>query len=197
MSAIGWNESAPSPLSDASSGDNEARSFMSSIALGLQPSIFWPGSGGGSAASAGETQPGSLRMAHSGNVTGGFENGYLSLRTEWGSVWHIGSAWTGMVGHSGMLDRGGGGSFPQSWRWLCQEGSYTTTLTSNVTHPITFPTPYTAVAPTVQVSLVIASPAFPVNVLNGSVTTLGFSSLLSHLVSAMTIAWRSEGTVAI
>lgn len=195
MSAISWNESTPSPSSLVSQMDNEFRSFQSAIALGIQPSFYWPGSGGGSAASAGEAQPGNLRMAHAGVVTGGFENGYLSLRTEWASVWHIGSTWTGMVGHSGMLEHGAGGGFPQTWRWLCQEGSYTTTA-SVLTHSILFPVQY-SVAPTVQVTLTDAVITAPVNIIHASVTTSGFSSFVSHAVSTITLGWRSEGTILV
>ena len=201
MSAISWNRTFPSSASTGGDVERDILSLQSSIALGLQPSFAWPGSGGGSAASAGDSIPGNLRMAHSGVVTGTYPNGFLSLKTQWASVWHIGSGWTGILGHSGMLDRGAGGSFPQTWKWLVQEGQLALT-SSGTTFSVVFPTPY-AVAPHIQcVLLQLPSNGAPrgfLSVVNGQVNTSGFSSMFSVLdvpsFSTSSIAWRSEGTV--
>src|SRR5205823_5852503 len=101
-SAISWagleTFSSPASTSTASSGDDFFRSFLSSVALGLSTSFVWPGSGGGSLASAGVSQFGNLRLARAGNsaVTGGFGDGFLFLNTNHLSLHHIGSTWTGL-----------------------------------------------------------------------------------------------------
>lgn len=208
MSAISWSGlesfTVPASTSTASSGDDWLRSFKTTVATGLGESFYWPGSAasqGASAASSGELQLGTLRFARSSSVTGGFDNGYLSLHTFRLSIRHIGSAWTEMLTHPNMLDHGSGFGFPQTTRWLVQEGRYTS---SGTTTNITFPTPY-AVAPSVYLvegfldsnnaDQAVAFFAFGVS----TVTPGGFISLESEIGSSAGGAdffWRSEGTVA-
>src|SRR5439155_11915397 len=151
MSSISWNESLVTSGSSASFGDDALRSIKTTIAIGLGQSFYWPGSAasqGASTASSGELQLGTLRFAKTGFQGGGFGDGFLSLDTTRISVRHIGSTWTGMVGHSGMLEASNAAAaitFPQAKRWLVQEGQYTSTgTTTNVTFPLSY-----AVAPTV------------------------------------------------
>jgi len=205
VSTISWAaletfSGTPFSTSTASSGDDYSRSLMTSFATGISPSYIWPGSGGGSAASGGVSQFGNARCAIAGNsaVTGGYGNGYLLLNRNHVSLHHIGSTWTALLGHSGMLDHGA------SQRWLLQTA--TVSLDSNIlgdsgTTNIQFPTPY-AVAPTfVQWGLVgIGSNTFKSYAINvSSVTTGGFSSVYSGLVSGESLAnanWQALGTVA-
>lgn len=60
--AIGWEETVPSGTSSAAQGDDEVRSLKSTLATGLAVSHYWPGTGGGSAASAGEMKLGAARV---------------------------------------------------------------------------------------------------------------------------------------
>src|SRR5512146_735559 len=163
MSAISWAgletfSAAGFSSSTASSGDDWFRSFLTSVATGLSPSFIWPGSGGGSVASLGESQFGNARAAQAPNsaVTGGFPNGFLLLNTTSGSLHHIGSAWTGMLGHPLMVDHGGSiGSAPFRARWLTQVGSFSLDSTVNGdsgSTTIHFPTPYSVTPPFVMLS---------------------------------------------
>lgn len=205
MSAISWAGveafSSPASTSTASSGDNWLNSFMSSFALGLQPSFAWPGSGGGSLASAGESAFGNARTARASTsaTTGGFANGFLLLNTNRVSLHHIGSTWTGLLAHSAMVDHGGGvGNAPFTARWLTQSGSTTTSSVAFGTFTFTFPVPYGA-PPFVQISTTSGTPLSPNYAVNlSSVTTAGFSAAFSGygagpLVTGFT--WESDGTV--
>src|SRR5207237_5542635 len=125
--------------------DDFFRSFLSSVALGLSTSFVWPGSGGGSLASAGVSQFGNLRLARAGNsaVTGGFGDGFLFLNTNHLSLHHIGSTWTGLLGHSSMVGYGGGG------RRLSQTGALSMlsgTFGSSRRTVVSFTTAYAAPA---------------------------------------------------
>lgn len=64
---IGWTETLPSDASAVGLAPPEIRSIWSSIAQGLGLNggpLYWPGTGGGSEASAGQLQPGGLRAYH-------------------------------------------------------------------------------------------------------------------------------------
>lgn len=202
MSAISWNENLVYSASTASAGDDEFRSFMSTFATGLQPGFAWPGSGGGSAASAGESGWGNLRFARAGTsaVTGGYSDGFLLLNTAHASIHHIGSTWTGPLAHSGMLDRDGGlGTAPFTGYWLVQQSSYTTSGSvlslSGFTVPITFPQAFVNAPSFVFVG---STSNAQVSLKAGSITSVGFSSYVSQnspILSLVTLDWRSEGTV--
>ena len=203
MSAISWNESVPSPTSAASSGDDEIRSFVTSVALGLQPSFYWPGSGGGSAASAGESQLGNLRMAHASTVTGGYPDGFLLLNPTRASVHHVGSSWTGVVGHSGMLDYGTTslGNFPQRATWLCQEARVALSLASRGSSVVTFPISYSTKPAFVSVNFEGYAGEIALGGIDaGSLKSTGFTAnwcAIALNVGQFSCGWTSEGTVAL
>jgi hypothetical protein len=208
MSATSWSNletftAPPASTSTASSGDDYFRSFMSSIATGLATSFNWPGSGGGSLASAGVSLLGNARAARAGNsaVTGGYGDGFLLLNQAHISLHHIGSTWTGVLGHSGMVDHGGSiGSAPFTAHWLTQSGTFSltsslATIGSNGTIAIAFPTPYGAAPPYVQLT-VNSNGGYWVNL--SSITSGGFISQFSGLIAAIpvtTVTWESDGTV--
>lgn len=180
--------------------------MMSSIARGLQPSFIWPGSGGGSAASAGESTAGNLRSAVTGSavVVGGFGNGFIGLNENHESLHHIGSTWTGMLGHSSMVDHGGGiGNAPFAFRWLVQSGvSGSLTAVSGIsfgTFTVTFPVPYGA-PPFVEI-LNPYDPGGAVFQQLSLVTAGGFISNYTGTAgvavpSRLSVIWESDGTVA-
>jgi len=203
MSAISWagleTFSSPASTSTASSGDDFFRSFMSSVATGLATSFVWPGSGGGSLASAGVSVPGNARCARAGNsaVTGGYGDGFLLLNQNHISLHHIGSTWTGLLGHSAMVDHGGGlGTAPFTGRWLTQSGVWVPGGdSSSQTTAFTFAAAY-AVKPFMQFGQSESSNGYAVNII--SLTTVGFTAAFSSLRgsnSAGTINWESNGTV--
>src|SRR3990172_8832046 len=151
---ITWNESVPSPSSAASSADDELRGFMVAVARGLSRSFVWPGSGGGSAASAGLSQFGNARLAIAGNsaVTGGYGDGYLLLNRNHISIHHIGSTWTAMLGHSAMVNhnppQGFTAAVQVAARWLTQTGTVSIASTTSFgSFTVSYPTPYATAPP--------------------------------------------------
>ena len=204
MSAISWTEALPSSTSTGGDVEKDFLSMMTSIALGFGPSFVWPGSGGGSAASAGEAALGQARSAVStSGQTGGYGDGFLLLNPLHGSLHHIGSTSTGLVGHANMVDHGSASSL--SAYWLIQSGSFFTSSVSTGSISLSFPTPYGAI-PIVQLGMYSVSGS-PINyIVNlSSITTAGFSAALSSLNtggpfvpisnSLVTVFWESSGTV--
>jgi len=61
---ITWDESAPEDGGLLSQGADVIRDLKAQIALGVSESMYWPGSGGGSAASAGVMKPGTFRAGY-------------------------------------------------------------------------------------------------------------------------------------
>lgn len=179
--------------------------MMSSIARGLQPSFYWPGSGGGSLASAGESQPGNLRTAVAGNTisVGGFGNGFIGLNENHESLHHIGSTWTGLLGHSSMVDHGGGlGNAPFAYRWLTQSGVTSSVVTGSTlsfgTISVVFPVPYGYI-PFVNIINPLPGNSYLLQLSN--VTPGGFISNYTGIdiflpSGTVTLVWESDGTVA-
>jgi len=174
---------------------------MSGVALGLSTSFVWPGSGGGSLASAGVSQFGNLRLAVAANsaITGGYPDGYLLLNQNHISLHHIGSTWTNLLGHSAMVDHGGGlGTAPFTGRWLTQTGTFSMISsvygTSGIT-TVTFPTPYGTAPSFLQLSTDTTN-GYILNV--SSLSTGGFTFVYAGLRGAIVITgvtWESDGTV--
>lgn len=202
MSAISWANletftSPPAATSAASGGDDWFRSFATSVALGLSGGFVWPGSGGGSLASTGVALFGSGRLARAGNsaVTGGYGDGFLLLNQNHISLHHIGSSWTGLLGHSKMEDHGSG-----SGRWVTQQGAYIIDAgisdISFGTKTQSFDTAY-AVAPAfIKMTVTSGAAQYIVNV--STITTGGFTSVWSGVAASnpgAVVRWVSEGTI--
>lgn len=210
MSAISWSDGLTLGTSNASAGDDELRSIMTSIASGLQPSFYWPGTGGGSLASAGESQPGNARAARAGNsaVTGGYGDGYLLLNTNHISLHHIGSTWTAMLAHASMLDHDGSVSAPSlaTARWVTQAGSFSLSSTSDGQvgqKTVSFTSSYDTfplVFVTVQQPTLSSGYLVNVSSLVTQSTATMFTSTYSGVatvVSVATVHWESSGTMAL
>jgi hypothetical protein len=201
-----WTDDIVFGTSAASAGDNELRSIMTQLASGISASYSWPGSGGGSAASGGESKEGNARCARAGNsaVTGGYPDGFLLINTNHVSLHHIGSAWTGMLGHSSMIDHNNAAfTSITTGRWLTQQGSFS--LNSSVdgqfgTKTVSFTSAYdglpafialTAQQPTINIG-------YLVNVLSSTSTNFVCvynANLLDVVSSIATVYWESDGTV--
>lgn len=199
-----WTDGLVLGTSAASAGDDELRSFMTQLASGISASFYWPGSGGGSLASAGESKLGNARAAHSGNVAGGSPNGFLSLATQHPAIWHIGVQ-PALLSHSRMVDYGPSIVLPGTQRWLTQRGTFSLASaggdgTVGLKH-VSFTTGYDATPPFVQIIVQQSTvSSYIVNV--SSISTGGFNSAYSGLVPApipsnVTVFWESIGSVTI
>jgi hypothetical protein len=200
VSAVSWANletftTPPAQASVASSGDDWFRSFATSIATGLSSGFLWPGSGGGSLASAGVSLLGNGRLARAGNsaVTGGYGDGFLLLNQNHISLHHIGSTWTGLLGHSKMEDHGSGAG-----RWVTQASGFSILASDGSfgTKNVSFSSTYAVAPPWVFVAEGSGSAQYLLNV--SSVTTGGFSSVWSALAASLvdiSVFWQSEGTI--
>ena len=201
MSAISWNESVPSPSSAASSGDDEIRSLMTSVALGLSTSFIWPGSGGGSGASGGVSQFGNARCAVAGNsaATGGYGDGFLLLNQNHISLHHIGSTWTGLLGHSSMVEHSAGSTGAVAF-WRMQSGVFSLQSSADShfgNKQINFPVPFSGTTAQPGVFFLPNTLSYAVNISLSSTTAGGFTSQYSGLSateSDTSVFWLSIGT---
>ena len=178
--------------------------MVTAIARGLQPSFAWPGTGGSSLASAGDSIPGNLRLpsfTSASSLTGGQGNGFLSLSETHESLHHSGSSWTAMLGHAAMLDHGGGiGNAPFTARWLAQSGAvFVASLTSTGTWNVTFPVPYMG-TPFVHIRTRPFGSGYAVYTEVSTATSGGFQSFYTITLgvqgSPLSFVWISDGTVA-
>ena len=193
-----WTDGLLFGTSAASAGDDELRSFMTQLASGISASFNWPGSGGGSLASAGESKLGNARTAHSGNVAGGYPNGFLSFNTAHASLHHIGVA-PALLGHSSMVDYNPAGVLPNSEKWLTQQGTISIGGLDpvNSTKTVTFPTAY-ATAPVFLQMIVLRAASIGLVIHPSTITAGGFVSAYTNLTgspAAATILWESVGSV--
>jgi hypothetical protein len=201
-----WSDDIVLGTSNASAGDNELRSFMTQLASGISGSYYWPGSGGGSAASGGESKEGNARCARAGNsaVTGGYPNGFLLVNTAHVSLHHIGSAWTGLLGHSNMVDNNNAAfASITTGRWAVQAGTISlnsATDGQSGTKAVSFTSSYDTTPAFLQ--LTIEQPVMATGWIasHRSLVASGFSVIYNRLssdaTSIATIHWESTGTMA-
>lgn len=202
-----WTDGLILGTSNASAGDDELRSFMTQLASGISASFVWPGSGGGSLASAGESVLGNARTARAGNsaVTGGYDNGFLLINTNHVSLHHIGSTWTGMLGHSSMVGHNTNTllTMPTGKRWVTQRGTVILNPISDVngTNAVSFASSFDTVPAFLQLSVaqsILTSNGYIVSYM--SLTASAFSmpfDVLGILApsSVGTVYWESNGTM--
>ena len=208
-----WLETDPADSSGASRGDDALRSLMTQVATGIGGFAYWPGSAaslGRSAASIGETMPGSLRFYSAVDMgKGSANNGFLALTSVVlgvgrASVWHAGtSGTTGLLAHSAMVEH-----LPQppiGTRWLCQKDSASVAVGASVpqatlTQVFNFATPYNG-RPFIFVTIDHSAGAGQYALGFTSATGNGFTSVMSRLKAAgaspITVRYLSIGTVSL
>ena len=200
MSSISWTETTPSDTSNASVADEEFRSMVTAISIGLGESMYWPGSAasqGASTASSGELQLGASRLAiTAGTPVGGHPDGFLGVDENNERLWHVGSVVTEVLAGGRMQDRNGGlDSAPFIARWLVQT-DVTGLQASDRTVEVTFPTMYNGV-PTVDIGPGTRAASWDYAL--RTVTASGFTLLKNFNDSGTSpttrFMWRSEGTV--
>lgn len=203
-----WTDALTLGTSNASAGDDELRSLMTQFASGVSASFFWPGSGGGSAASGGESKLGNARAAHSTNTTGGYNNGYLGLNPAHASLHHLGGSGM-LLGHSSMEDYGLSAILSNGTQaWLTATGSFSLNYsvdgvfgTKNVSLGVSYNTGATVyLFYTVQQSAPnwLVGTSIYGTALASPLTqfTSAFSSMLASPVTAV-VFWESIGSFAV
>lgn len=186
----------PSDSSGANLADDELRSLKSSLAIGLSNSMYWPGSGGGSAASAGQMKPGVARtyVGTQSQVSSTNTAGSLMITSDTSRLYAVGPAGVQFLGSSRMVEFSDPPAVNK--RWVMSNG----TVASGAI--ITFPQSYDT-TPTLFVSLQTTT-TYPIVAF---ATLLGISSSTASVGvrhadtsaetdQAWTVNWVSLGTVS-
>lgn len=149
-----------------------------------------------------------MRFARGGYLQGGFGDGFLSINTKYLSLFHIGSTWTGTVGHisalHGVASDTTNLNFPQNAGFLVQEGAVIDATGVATSFGVTFPTSYKT---TPVVFVHGADPHVPTSATTAGFAVIGVSSVstggflatimqLQILGSGSSLSryiWRAEG----
>lgn len=192
-----WTDGLVLGTSAASAGDDELRSFMTQFASGISASYYWPGSGGGSAASAGESKLGNGRCARSGNISGGFPNGFLSLNTAHVSLHHIGTA-PFMVGHSSMVEHVLPAFYPTfSTRWVSQVQIGNISTNTFGTFALSFTSSYDTTPSFVQIGCTSADILINLSTVTAGGILSSWSALKAGVATPQTIVVEADGEITI
>jgi len=194
MATIGWDEAAPADGDAASSGDDAIRSLKTNISGGLGTSMYWPGTAGDSAASAGVMLPGAARTFYAAeSAVSAAQDGQLMYASDTSRLYYVGTTGPSYLGGQFGVDHA---LDPKpGYRWHLASGvSFSGGL---ISYGVTY-----ATAPVVVASLNTTAAEGALSVLTG-VGTTGFyceaydETNTKHSASAFSVYWQSIGTVAI
>jgi hypothetical protein len=194
MPVIGWDETAPADGDPASSGDDAIRSVKTNISEGLGTSMYWPGTAGGSTASAGIMKPGAARTFYgTQSQVSAAQSGQMMYASDTSRLYYVGATGPAYLGGQFGVDHA---KHPTAGsRWHLASG-----ISNNgglIAYGVTYGAP-----PTVVASLTTTADVGMLSVLTG-VSTTGFycgaynesNTLLA--ASKCSVHWQSLGTVAI
>jgi hypothetical protein len=195
MSVTTWVETNPPNTEAASLGDDALRSVKVSIAEGLSTSMYWPGTGGGSAASAGIMKPGAARTFYgTQSQVSAAQQGQLMVTSDTSRLYYVGN--TGPVYLGGQFGMECSANPGVGARWVMDSGSSTNGRL------ITFQQSY-AVAPRVVLGNAVAGAISILPSVVSGVGTSGFTFTAYDVqgsaqgTDTVTSMWMSLGTVAV
>jgi hypothetical protein len=195
MPTIGWDEAAPANTQAASLGDDAIRSMKTNVAGGLGTSMYWPGTGGGSAASAGIMKPGAARAFYgTQSQVSAAQTGQLMLTSDTSRLYEVGPAGGLMLGSGSGVD---GPSHPGTGvRWVVNSGvtvagSGTTQAygAAYVSIPQVVVSAWTTVNTGVFLQTFAYASGFSVTAYNPTATAIA--------ASKVSVLWMSMGTVVV
>ena len=193
MPTIGWNEAAPADSDVASGGDDEIRSLKVAIADGLEPSVYWPGSGGGSAASAGVMKPGAARTHYAAaSALSANANGTLMFASDTSRLYHVGAAGAIFLGSPFALEHVQNPGTNAHWVTQSGVGNNGSTITFAVTYgatPVAYASAYTTAS---VIGLVVVSALSDL----GLQVSVYSTSTVAWPASAFSVNWWSLGTTS-
>lgn len=195
MSALGWTETVPSNSSLVGNAPKDFKSVWTALAFGMATEHYFPGSGGGSDASAGELLPGASRcfvdLKSKSSAPNSQYTGRFFLDTDNSRLYAYESAATYMVGSSWYNEHATDASTSY---WVRTSGSIVGVGTGSGTTAATFPLLFLS-APTVTLSG--SNTSWAVSIV--STTTAGFTSAYSSFAGAastLTIYWQALGLLS-
>lgn len=195
MPTISWDENAPADGDAASAGDDALRSLKTNISGGLGTSMYWPGTAGGSAASAGIMKPGAARtFVGNESAVSAAQAGQLMYASNTSRLWYVGV--DGPVYLGGQFGIECAANPGEGARWHMASG--TGTPAAKISYGVTYGT-----APVVMASVLTSASAGLMSSITG-IETDGFyvgvynkSGVLYTSAAAASVYWTSLGTVAI
>lgn len=195
MTTLGWTESVPSNASLVGNAPKDFRSVWTALSLGLATEHFYPGSGGGSDASAGDLLPGGSRCFVDNKSRSSAPNsqytGRLFLDIDNSRLYAYESAATYLVGTSWYNDNA---SDAGTNYWVRTSGN--TPGVSTGSSVVTIPFGMTFTAPP-QVVLSGSNTSWHLSFVT-STTTYVVSAFSSYAgaASTLTIYWQALGTLS-
>lgn len=196
MPTIGWDEDAPADGDAASSGDDAIRSMKTNIAGGLSTSMYWPGTGGGSAASAGIMKPGAARTFYAAeSAVSAAQDGQLMYASDTSRLWYVGT--TGPVYLGGQFGIDCASNPGAGARWHLASGvswsggliRYGSGVTYGAAPQVVHSISTTAATGGMSVATGVGTTGFYVAAYNESNTI--------QAARAFVVYWTSLGTVAV
>lgn len=194
MPTIGWDENAPANGDAASAGDDAIRSLKTNVSGGLGTSMYWPGTAGGSAASAGIMKPGAARTFYAAeSAVSAAQDGQLMYASDTSRLWYVGTTGPGFIGGQfGIECASNPGSLA---RWVLDSG-----LTGNG-RTCTFSQTYGAAPRVFALPAVTPSDVVVPVVTATSTTTFRIdaynASFATYSADATNVYWFSIGTVSL
>ena len=192
MTTLTWKETLPSDGSAVGRSPEEIRAHIQNTAKGLGEWVYWPGSGGGSEASAGQLKPGASRpfyAAESAISNPGPQHLFLASDTT--RLFFFVSAETLLAGSIRYLEHKDDPGVDTLWAF---QGGSTPLAYSSATTIVTFTTPFVTY-PVVTLTSSISG----VNLAAYSVTSTALN-ITARDVSApgtsCTVTWEALGKVA-
>jgi hypothetical protein len=195
MSVTTWVETNPPNTEAASLGDDAIRGAKVSVAEGLGTSMYWPGTGGGSAASAGIMKPGAARtFLGTQSQVSAAQSGQLMVTSDTSRLYQVGPAGGLMLGSALGVE---GPSYPGAGiRWVASSGI---TVNGNLTIqgygvaynglPQVIVSAWTEVNVGVYLQTSVYQSGFSVNALTAANAYVA--------ASKVSVLWMSLGTVSV
>ncbi len=194
MATINWIEGQPSNDSLVVKAPRFVRDTWIATAQGLAESLFWPGSGGGSAASQGELKPGTARAffeaaSASSNIASASHRGKLFMSSDESRLLVYDSIITNLAGTPFLIEHE---TYFAGATWVEHFGSYATdTGGTNIAGDVTLTGVSYAGVPIVILMSDNTTHRFQLT----SVTGTNFRSNVSGPAGSNTYHWVSLGTV--
>ena len=191
---ISWNEAEPSDSSGANLGATELRSLKTTLATALSNAVYWPGSGGASAASAGLPIPGKWRAFFGlQSAVSAYADGSLYVTSDTSRLFGIGSGGTMFLGSASAIEQAVVPGAPNV-RWVMASGIV---AAAGGGAAVSFGVTYNGLPALIcSAATTFAAPlsANPTSLSTSGATVVVYSP--TGIVSGVSIHWQSLGTVS-
>lgn len=194
---IAWSETAPSDGSNANLGASEIRSLKTTLATALSQSLYWPGSGGGSVASAGQLKPGTARAFYgTESQVSANTDGQLMVTSDTSRLFAVNANTTLFLGSMAVVEQVA--APPANHRWVLAQSRATGSANGiSLSYGVTY-----GATPTISISVMTsASTAGTASVSlpdssGFTVDVYRMGGNTKYASSTWSVYWTSVGTVS-